>query len=124
MAAGGQVAGVHPDIAGKEGTGDPLDTPELLRLLADSLPTAVFIKDLQGRYRLVNRPFERRYGWERAGVLGRCEEDLFPAEAVAEKKVIGVGRAGFPAPPPSEPDVQISRIRRTRETSAVSSQVD
>ena len=83
MAAGGQVAGVRPDTAGEEPTGDPLDTPELLRLLTDSLPTAVFIKDLQGRYRLVNRAAAAASRRSAAEMLGRTDEELFPRSVAA-----------------------------------------
>jgi len=83
MAAGGQVAGVRPDTAGEEATGDPLDTPELLRLLTDSLPTAVFIKDLQGRYRLVNRAAAAASRRSAAEMLGRTDEELFPRSVAA-----------------------------------------
>ena len=62
------------------------ESEERLQSMLDNSPAVIWVKDLEGRYRLVNRPFERRYGWERAGVLGRCEEDLFPAETVAESR--------------------------------------
>jgi PAS domain S-box-containing protein len=51
-----------------------------LRAILDNSPTVIFLKDLQGRYLLVNRRFEELFHISRADVVGRTNYDIFPAE--------------------------------------------
>jgi two-component system sensor kinase FixL len=46
----------------------------------DNVPAAVSIKDLQGRYLLINREYEQLFGITNAVVRGKVDADLFPAE--------------------------------------------
>jgi PAS domain S-box-containing protein len=67
-----------------------------LQAIIDGTPVVVFIKDLQGRYTLVNREFESLLGKERREILGKRDFDLFDndiAEAAraADQKVIETG---------------------------------
>lgn len=55
-----------------------------LQSIIDGTPVVVFIKDLQGRYTLVNKEFEALLGKERREVLGKRDYDLLPLH-VAEK---------------------------------------
>lgn len=52
-----------------------------LRAVVDHLPAAVFVKDGQGRFRLVNRSLVERLGLSRGEILGRTEEELAPDRA-------------------------------------------
>ena len=58
-----------------------LDHP--LRQIVDSSSAVIYIKDLDGRYRLVNPAFERFFGLSSGQVLGRSDHELFPP-AVAD----------------------------------------
>jgi PAS domain S-box-containing protein len=69
--------------------------------LADTLDNStaiISLKDLDGRYLLVNREFERVFGGSRRIVLGRTDDDLFSA-ALAERlgeRDVDVVRSGVP----------------------------
>ena len=75
--------------------------------LADTLDNStaiVSLKDVDGRYLLVNREFERLFGCRRIVVVGRTDADLFPAglaerlrardDDVVARRHAGVVRAG------------------------------
>ena len=47
--------------------------------LIENSGNAIFVKDLTGRYTLVNRRFEEVTGMTRENIIGRSDEELFPA---------------------------------------------
>ncbi len=55
----------------------------LLRLVIDNLPDAVYAKDAEGRKILANRADLTNIGKSEAEVLGRTDEDVFPAGTAA-----------------------------------------
>ena len=57
-------------------TSDP-DHP--LRQIVDNSSAVIYIKDLEGRYRLVNPAFERFFQLRAEQVLGRSDHELFAA---------------------------------------------
>ena len=58
---------------------------QLLRTLIDRLPETFYIKDLDGRFLVVNEALARRWGKESpAQLLGLTDTDLFPAKQAAE----------------------------------------
>lgn len=57
------------------------DRRRLLHAVIDHSPSIVFVKDAEGRYLLVNREAERRYGLSRKELLGRTDADYFQPEA-------------------------------------------
>lgn len=64
-----------------------------LRDMFDNTPIAVYVKDLNGRYILVNRQWCERTGIEEKNVLGKTTEELYPdypigAWLAPEKQVI------------------------------------
>jgi PAS domain S-box-containing protein len=72
------------------------ESQELLQSVLDNSPSIIWVKDLDCRYRMVNKPFEQRYGLERSKVPGLAEADLFPEEIAAnfrrsDEKVINTG---------------------------------
>jgi len=49
----------------------------LLQAIIDNSQTVVYVKDLDGRFQLVNRQFEQIFHLTRAQILGRTDHDLF-----------------------------------------------
>ncbi|KFE62376.1 sensor histidine kinase [Hyalangium minutum] len=65
----------------------PASAPHSLSLEAfvTSIPDAVFTKDLQGRYLLINEAFARLLGRPVEQIIGRTDMDLFPPEVAATR---------------------------------------
>lgn len=55
------------------------ETQRRMQALLDNVPAVVYLKDLQGRYLLVNRQFRERFHIGDAAVTGKTDYDLFPA---------------------------------------------
>ncbi|MEX2009467.1 MAG: PAS domain S-box protein, partial [Dongiaceae bacterium] len=53
-------------------------TETRLQALIDYAPAVVFLKDLEGRYLLINREFEKVHGVTDAAVRGRTADEVFP----------------------------------------------
>lgn len=51
-----------------------------LQSILDNTPALIYLKDLDGRYRLVNKSFQRLLGLPSERILGNSNEQLFPAE--------------------------------------------
>lgn len=71
---------------------------DALRQIVDNSSAVIFIKDLEGRYRLVNPAFERLFHIAADQVIGRDDHQLFPAEIADALKcndlqVIRLGRS-------------------------------
>lgn len=69
------------------------DSTAFVTAIVEHAPSAVYVKDLEGRYALVNRHFERLMGVSRDAVLGRTDRDVLPPElaegfAQSERRVI------------------------------------
>ena len=67
----------------------------LLHAVIDHSPSVIFVKDPEGRYILVNRRAEHRFGVPRQELLGRTDDDFFPpeaAQAMREKDTEAVRR--------------------------------
>ncbi len=54
----------------------------LLLSLIDSMPDAIFYKDLEGRYQGCNKAYSERSGFSREQLIGRTADDLFPSARV------------------------------------------
>lgn len=59
------------------------------RMLAvlDNMPAVVYLKDLHGRYLLVNRQFRKMFDYDTHGVRGRTDYDIFPKEQADSLRV-------------------------------------
>lgn len=51
-----------------------------LQAILDNTSTVVYVKDLEGRYLLINREFETLFGVTLSEVIGKNDYDLFPGE--------------------------------------------
>jgi PAS domain S-box-containing protein len=54
------------------------ETEIRLQQIIDNTTAVIFVKDLEGRYRLVNRQFARVVQRPEAEIIGRSDEELFP----------------------------------------------
>lgn len=52
-----------------------------LQAILDYAPAAIYVKDTEGRFLLVNRRFEQLFDLDRAAVIGKTDYDLFPTDA-------------------------------------------
>lgn len=64
--------------------GDPASYTALLQHLLDQVPDAVFVKDLKGRYLLVNAVAARVIGRPVEAILGQDDYALFPVHIAQE----------------------------------------
>ncbi len=79
------VDGVALEITQTKQTQEALQESEArLQAILDNSPTAVFVKDLQGRYLMVNRQCERNMRLSREQMIGKTDYDLFP-QATADQ---------------------------------------
>jgi PAS domain S-box-containing protein len=67
-----------------------------LQAIVDFSPVAISVKDLDGRYQLINRLFEKAWGVSRSQVLGSRDADLFTLElarfhSAGDQAVLGGG---------------------------------
>jgi PAS domain S-box-containing protein len=56
------------------------ESQQLLQAIIDNSQTVVYVKDLDGRFQLVNRQFEQIFRRSRAEILGRTDYQLFPKD--------------------------------------------
>lgn len=74
------------------------ESQQLLQAIVDNSPAVIYVKDLAGRYILVNRRFEDIFHLSRDGVIGRTDHDLFAKEAAdafraMDERVAAAGHA-------------------------------
>jgi PAS domain S-box-containing protein len=60
------------------------DTEQLLQTILDTSTAIISVKDVQGRYLLINRRFETLYHLQRKDVIGKKDHDLFSRENADE----------------------------------------
>ena len=54
------------------------ETAERMNALLDNTPAIVLVRDLDGRYLMINRGFERACGLPQSQVIGKSDAELFP----------------------------------------------
>ncbi len=54
-----------------------------LRAIVNHSPAIIYLKDTDGRYKLISREFEKTYGMKNDDVAGKKVEDIFPKEAIS-----------------------------------------
>ena len=55
-----------------------------LLALIDNTSAVIYMRDLDGRYMVVNREYERLFHMHREAIIGLTDHDLFPAEIADE----------------------------------------
>lgn len=73
------------------------ESQHLLQSIVDNSQAAVYVKNLDGRYILINRRFQEIARVERAAILGRTDYDFFPKAVadsfrVVDSRVLNSGR--------------------------------
>jgi PAS domain S-box-containing protein len=56
------------------------DNEALLQAIVDHAPALIYVKDLDGRYLLVNRQLAARLGRDPGAILGKTDRELYPRE--------------------------------------------
>lgn len=75
------ITGFHRDIsARKQHERERLITQARLQAIMDNTPAVVFLKDIDGKYLVVNRRFEELLGVEPGSMLGKADSDFFPKD--------------------------------------------
>lgn len=69
-----------------------------LQAIMDESPAVIFLKDLEGKYRLINRKFEQLFGITRDEACGKTDYEMFPKETADhvtknDKEVIQTGKS-------------------------------
>ena len=91
------LVGISEDVTGQIRAEEALRASEaLFRSIVDHTPSLITLKDLDGRYKMVNRKFEELHGISPEAAMGRTIEELFPPETSAipmaqEKKMLATG---------------------------------
>ncbi|HVM79215.1 MAG TPA: PAS domain S-box protein [Stellaceae bacterium] len=77
------VAGFIADITAHERAERALrETQGQLQAIMDNAPFAIFLKDREGRYRLINRAYTDWFGDRPEDLIGRTAGEVYPAEQV------------------------------------------
>src|ERR1043166_2938879 len=64
----------------------------ILQAVIEATPDAIFVKDLEGRYVLVNEAFSRFLGKSQADIVGKNDFELYPeADARPETSLVSKG---------------------------------
>jgi two-component system sensor histidine kinase/response regulator len=73
------ICGISTDITGRKKSEESLrETKNTLQAILDNTPAFIFVKDLDGRYILINREFERGFNLPAKEILGKTDHELFP----------------------------------------------
>jgi PAS domain S-box-containing protein len=78
---------------------------ELLQAIVDNTEALIYVKDLQGRYLMVNRRYRQLLGAGDEGIVGKTDADLLPAEAAAIIRSTDLQVAAAQAPLSAEEQV-------------------
>ncbi len=72
------------DMTKRKQMEEQLTTSQLLfRAILENSPNMIFLKNTEGRYVLVNRQFEHSFHLDGAAILGKTDEEIFPAPQAA-----------------------------------------
>jgi len=66
------------------------ESQQLLQAIIDNSPAVVYVKDLEGRFLLVNRRFEEIFHLERKAILGRTDHHIFSKETADDFRDVDV----------------------------------
>lgn len=94
-----QAIAAHVALATQHKRGEiaHLRSEQRLQAILDNSATVIFLKDLAGRYQLVNRRFEELFHVPKDKVVGRTDYDFFPPEMARQfqhndREVLAAGK--------------------------------
>ncbi|SDM57020.1 PAS domain S-box-containing protein [Catalinimonas alkaloidigena] len=79
----GAANAVHSNIAGQGPELRLEESRQLLQAILDFSPTIIFVKDVEGRYLMVNRGYSEFYGLTEDAIRGKNDTELY-SEAVSQ----------------------------------------
>lgn len=80
------VVGMDRDVTDERRAQESLiETEKRLQELMDNSPAVIYLKDLEGRYLMVNSGFEELFGISRGDVLGRSDHEFIADKAAADR---------------------------------------
>ena len=72
---------IHTDITErKQAENDKKESEQRLQSIIDNSTTVIFVKDLGGRYLLINRCYEHLFNIDRASIKGKTDYEVFPKD--------------------------------------------
>src|SRR5205823_9734771 len=84
-----------------------------LRAVLDNTPAAIFVKDTDGRYQLVNRAFERLHDKPASELVGRLDRECLPPEVAERLRIDDLRVMGERAPIELQEEVTHGDTTRT-----------
>jgi len=79
--------GIIQDITYLRTTENALrQSEQWVRGIVENSPAAIYLKDTEGRYLMVNKTFTKWYGWTEEEAKGKTFKDLFPDEVTPEHR--------------------------------------
>ena len=79
--------GMVQDVTVRTETQQALNLSEQrLQAIMDNAPAIIYLKDLEGRYLMINRLYENLLDMDRQNVLGKLDADLFPPEQAGQMR--------------------------------------
>jgi PAS domain S-box-containing protein len=92
-----EIARTHLEARVRERTATLAESEARLKAILDHSSTVVFLKDLPGRYLLVNKQFEKLFGVSQEKIRGKTAYELFTQEiadssSADDRKVLETGR--------------------------------
>ena len=67
----------------EQGTAELRQSQERLQAIIDNTSNVIYLKDIQGRYLLINRQFEKLFHITKEQIIGKIDSEIFPSEIAA-----------------------------------------
>jgi len=83
------------------------ESQELLQSIIDNTSAVIYVKDLQGRYTMINRRYRELFRLADADVVGRTDAELFPLEFASAVRAVDQQVAAAAAPVTAEETVPL-----------------
>jgi PAS domain S-box-containing protein len=93
-----EVVLIHEDITKQKIAEEKLrQSEQQLQAILDESPAVIFVKDLEGRYFLINRQFEKIFNISRSKIKGKTDYEVFPKETADhvtrhDRRVVKTGK--------------------------------
>lgn len=97
----------------KERTARLKENERKTQAILDNTTNIVFMKDLEGRYSLVNRAFERLFGVSAGELIGKSDHDFFDPETAERMRENDTATIASGAPVAFEEEVAVAGSTRT-----------